>query len=140
MFEIVDKLSKDLGAHIGKNTAAELSDLSGHCEIGSYRDVRFVARSFELCSDCGAGISLTASVTARRVENRFEVDVIALDEDGLAFVLRLDRTNLDLDNASVLIAFDLLELRTWQAWRNSLNVGQHLPRHFDWHAYIEGVD
>ena len=39
-----------------------------------------------------------------------------------------------------LFAFDLLELRAGQAGRNSLNVGQHLPRHFNWHTHIEGVD
>src|SRR5205807_6144694 len=51
-----------------------------------------------------------------------------LDQPGCALVLGGDRTDLDLDDAAVLVALDLLELGAGHARGDALDVGEHGPR------------
>ena len=62
-----------------------------------------------------------------------------LDERGRALVLGGDRADLDLDDAAVLVALDLLELGAGHARGDALDVGEHLPGPLDGHPHPELV-
>ena len=65
--------------------------------------------------------------------------IIARHKTCLTLELSNDRTNLDLDLTAVGITLDLGELRTWQAWRDALEVGENYPCVIDWHIDDEFV-
>jgi len=55
------------------------------------------------------------------------VNIIALEERGLAFELCLDWPNFYLHHAAVGVALNFLQLCAWQAGGNELNVGENFP-------------
>src|SRR5205085_12485875 len=70
---------------------------------------------------------------------RFAAGLVALEERRLALVLRRDRADLDLDDAAVLVALDLLELGARHARSDALHVGEHLPGVRRWQRHPELV-
>ena len=72
-------------------------------------------------------------------EHRLVGRLVQLDEGGLALVLGGDRADLDLHDAPVLVALDLLELGARKARSDALDVGEDLPGLVDRHAHVELV-
>ncbi len=95
------------------------------CTVGA------AALGRERGGDGGRGVALTARVAALRLEHHLVRALVRLDDARRTLVLRSDRPHLDLDDAAVLVALDLLELRTGHARRDALDVEQHLPRLVD---------
>ena len=84
--------------------------------------------------DGGVGVALAPGLAALGPEHGAVRRLVLLDERGLALVLRGDGADLDLDDAAVLVALDLLQLGARQAGRDALDVGEHRPRPLDGHA------
>lgn len=73
------------------------------------------------------------------LEHRSVGCIIACHKTCLTLELSNDRTNLDLDLTTVRVTLNFGELRTWQAWRNALEVGENYPCVIDWHVDNEFV-
>ena len=95
---------------------------------------RAVAVGRERGGDRGVGVALAPGVAPLGPQHRPVRVVVALDEPGRALVLGGDRADLDLDDAPVLVALDLLELGARHARGDELDVGEHRPRPLDGHA------
>ena len=89
--------------------------------------------------DRGAGVALAARVAPFGAQHGAVARFVELLEHGLALVLRGDRSDLDLHDAAVLVALDLLELRTRHARGDALDVGEDRPGRRRWNGDTEVV-
>ena len=85
-------------------------------------------------------VAATTGVATLRLEHRPVRGVVTLDERGLSLERRRDRAELDLHDAAVDLALDLLQLGARQARCDPLDVRDHGPRFVDRSVDRELVD
>ena len=76
-------------------------------------------------------VSLAAGVATLSLQDGDVVDIVARHELGLTLELCGDGAELQLHDAAVHLAFDLLQLGALHAWGDALDVGEHCPRLLD---------
>ena len=114
-FEALDELGEQLGADLGDHAPSELGHLALDRDVAvdddMGRDAGPVSRLGHRGGDDGVGAALATGVATLGLEDDLAVVDVLFEEDGRALVLRGDRADLHLDDAAVLVALDLLELR-----------------------------
>jgi hypothetical protein len=83
--------------------------------------------------------ALACGVTTFSFERCSVSRIIACHKTCLTLELSNDRTDFDLDLTTVGITLNFGKLRTWQAWRDALEVGENYPCVIDWHIDDEFV-
>ena len=77
------------------------------------------------------GVAFAASVASFALQDGDVVDVVSRHELSLTLELCRDGAELELDDPSVHLALDLLQLGTLHAGGDALDVGQYRPRLLD---------
>ena len=126
-FEVLHELAHQLRRHVGEHPAPELRDLAGDRQVGVHVDARATTVFGHRHDDLRLGVALPARVAPGRVQHDAAGRFVDLGQLGRALVLRGDRPDLDLHDAAVVVAFDLLQFGARQAGRDALDVEQHLP-------------
>ena len=126
--EAVDELAEQLGRHVGHHAPAELGDLAGDGEVG--------ATLTAVPSPSGVSVAVIVALAlpwprVSRPSARARPGAPSSSRStnvAVPLYCAVIGPDLDLHDAAVLVALDLLELGAGHARGDPLDVGEHRPR------------